>query len=85
MVGVRSDVSRKSIALFFYTLALGVWHRISCKEVGYRQPEGAFLLLQRCLFLGQGRAGQGRVGQGRAEDQMLNICLLKAWVLRVGR
>lgn len=46
-VGKRS---RDTTALL---ITLGVWHRVPCKEVEYRQPEGASLLSQRCFFWGR--------------------------------
>lgn len=35
-------------------ITLGVWHKVPCKKVEFRQPEGAFLLPQRYCFWGRG-------------------------------
>lgn len=44
---VRAVRSRDTTALL---ITLGIWHRVPCKKVEYRQPEGASLLPQRCCF-----------------------------------
>lgn len=55
---MRGARSPDTTALLF---TLGVRHRVPCKKVEYRQPEGASLLLQRCCFWGRrGQRAEGR-------------------------
>lgn len=62
---VRGARSSDTAALLF-TLHLGRRHRVPCKKIEYRQPEGASLLPPKMLLLGQERA-EGR-GQGLEFD-----------------
>lgn len=63
--GLRGARSWDTTALL---ITLGVWHRVPCKKVKYKQPEGTSLRPQRCCFW-------GRRGEGMGQRSGLDSCL----------